>query len=84
MTCLKAAKKKRWFWFKNGLEISGTLNIGWYGIPSALGSIKFEKFDFVPCHVTEWRRAWKEPENLKAPPEITEGALWKTLLVETK
>ena len=46
-------------------------------MPSALGGVRTEHFDYVACRVPEWRVAWKEPADLKEGPEIPEGAEWK-------
>ena len=40
-------------------------------------SVRCEHFEFVPCRLPEWRVVWDEPKDLKAPPEIPEGAEWK-------
>jgi hypothetical protein len=50
---------------------------GRYGMPSALGGVRTEHFDYVACRVPEWRVAWKEPADLNEGPDIPEGAEWK-------
>ena len=42
-----------------------------------LGGIRFEHYDYVPCRLPKWRVSWDEPKDLKAAPEIPEGAEWK-------
>jgi len=47
------------------------------GTPSALGGVRIEHFDYVPCRVPEWRVRWDEPSDLGSPPEIPDNAQWK-------
>ena len=41
-----------------------------------------EPFGDEPCRLPQWRVAWGEPKDLKAPPEIPEGAEWKHFPVD--
>ena len=47
------------------------------GDASALGGVRIEHFDYVPCRVPEWRVRWDEPSDLGSPPEIPDNAQWK-------
>ena len=49
----------------------------WYGSVAHPGGIRCEHYDYVPCRLPQWRVSWEEPKDLKAPPEIPEGAEWK-------
>ena len=51
-------------------------------MPSPLGGVRIENFDYVPCRVPEWRVAWKKPMDLKVGPEIPEDAQWKLFPVD--
>ena len=68
--------QKCWVWFKgNPLDPdSGEWKSGWYGSVAPLGGIRCEHFDHVPCRLPQWRVFWDEPKELKAVPEIPEGA----------
>ena len=49
----------------------------WHGSISPLSGVRCEHFEFVPCRLPQWRVSWDEPKDLKARPEIPEGAEWK-------
>ena len=70
--------QKCWIWFRgNPLEDGGKWMNGWYGSHVPLGGVRCEHHEFVPCRLPQWRVAWEDPKDLKAPPEIPEGAEWK-------
>ena len=75
-------KEKCWVWFRGGLSDGSHWVGGWYGMPSPLGGVRIENFDYVPCRVPEWRVAWKEPKDMKVGPEIPEDAQWKLFPVD--
>ena len=73
-----------WIWFKGDplKEDDGRWMSGWYGSVAPKGGIRCEHYDYVPCRLPQWRVAWEEPKDLKAPPEIPEGAEWKHFPVD--
>ena len=73
-----------WIWFKGDPPKAddGRWMSGWYGSVAPLGGIRCEHHEFVPCRLPQWRVAWEEPKDLKAPPEIPEGAEWKLFPLE--
>ena len=47
------------------------------GLLGPLGGIRCEHFDHVPFRLPQWRVSWDEPKDVKASPEIPDGAEWK-------
>ena len=64
-----------WVCFRgNPLEDGSRWVGGWSGSVASLVGIRCEHYDYVPCLLPLWRVSWDEPKDLKAPPEIPEGA----------
>ena len=74
-----SSKQKCWIWFKGDplKTDDGRWMSGWMGSVAPKGGIRCEHHDYVPCRLPQWRVSWDEPKDLKAPPEIPEGAEWK-------